>query len=230
MGQLQKINPMAWAAAYALLMPLGLGLVALWSPLGMALGSAGAAAWVQALGSIGAILAGFVVVGLQRSDVDARAAKAQRNNIHIATSLVWAAARRMEEVAKASETSATSIARAQVWKSTLSVEARSLGRFDTGTLRDVRLITIVNSVVGQIEYAGVCIDSAINAVELRNGRPIKIDLGEWQELSRKLRRRVSNIETRISEMINITYPEHDHNGPVLVEPATVDDSDLQELA
>ena len=63
-----RFSPNIFLAVYALAIPLALGVVALWSPLGEVLKSSNAAiwpAWVQAVGSIAAIASGFLVVAAQ---------------------------------------------------------------------------------------------------------------------------------------------------------------------
>lgn len=65
-----KLTPMGWAAGYALLMPLTLALVALWGPLQKVISNAGAASWVQGIGTIAAffaaIWAGTIPLRVQR--------------------------------------------------------------------------------------------------------------------------------------------------------------------
>jgi hypothetical protein len=72
---------MIWVAIYGLTMPLALGLIALWSPIHAALQSAQLAAWVQAIGSIGAIVGSVWLQGRAHSIAQSDALRATEGRV-----------------------------------------------------------------------------------------------------------------------------------------------------
>lgn len=108
-----KFEPRIFVMAYCLLMPLGLGLVATWAPLHAYMRTASAAiwsGWVQAIGSILAILAGFGAIWWQHSLDRRRALEERTADIRNIEAALLAARRLVEALAQQASTTTDLIA------------------------------------------------------------------------------------------------------------------------